>query len=167
MALRLILLLSLTSSSSKGWVPLIDSTGVVLVFMWAKLCFRREPILCEKLAKGRMVKLPGSSTDEVLPLGNITQALGPKSETREARPNWTDWKPGDGPKFKLKVYQEKWSYSVCSYRHWLWVSLVIIWGSNKSVSANLIVKLCSSVITRIKCIRILIAFELLVEVTKK
>ena len=85
MAFRLILDSSLTSSTSKGWVPLIDSTGVELLLIWAKLCFRREPILCEKFATGRMVKLAMGS--DVLSLGKITQALGPKSETREARPN--------------------------------------------------------------------------------
>ena len=65
----------------------MDSTGGILLIR-AKLCFSRDPILCEKLM-GRMVKLEWSTSLTVDPLGKMTQALGP-SETREARPKGTD-----------------------------------------------------------------------------
>ena len=87
MAFRLTWDLSAGFSSIKG-SPLIDSTGVELLIC-AKLCFSRDPILCEKLI-GRIVKLDGSPGSVIVDaLGKITQALGP-SETREARPRGTD-----------------------------------------------------------------------------
>ena len=86
MAFRLTLDLFWGFSSIKG-SPLMDSTGVELLIC-AKLCFSRDPILCEKLM-GRIVKLEWSTSLTVDPLGKMTQALGP-SDTRDARPRGTD-----------------------------------------------------------------------------